>query len=365
MAPDPTESAPALDEAEISVFGPGIGECVVVHLGNNEWMVVDSCFESQEAIALRYLRTIGVSPTRIRYVVVTHWHDDHIGGASQVLDAAKDATLVCSGALNRDEFRLLLKSWSQGFKEEAGLDEMLKLSRICLTRRKDRAAPVARIWALEGRTLPSNSHAQVRILSPSDHTMTLAFQELGRLVPRLGPKLRPVAQGPNRLAVVLWIDFDGFSALLGADLECTSSPGTGWSAVVSSNARPAGQASLFKVPHHGSIGADDSNVWQQMLVKDCIAVVTPFNALRHPLPTPDDQRRILARTSELYITSQPGGRRARREPDVEKQIRQMTRQLRVLQRPMGHVRVRCKPRSTPTIYLGGSAFHVGLGKIGT
>ncbi len=195
------------------------------------------------------------------------------GGAGQVLDAAKDATLVCSGALNRDEFRLLLKSWSQGFKEEAGLDEMLKLSGFALRVEKTEPHP----WPEFG-TRRANVAEQLSCAGPHIEPLgpynDIGISRTGATCPRLGPN-RPVAQGPNRLAVVLGIDFDGFSALLGADLECTSSPGTGWSAVVSSNARPAGQASLFKVPHHGSIGADDSNVWQQMLVKDCIAVVTP------------------------------------------------------------------------------------------
>lgn len=34
---------PVADELEVSVFGPGVGESVVVHLGHGDWMVVDSC----------------------------------------------------------------------------------------------------------------------------------------------------------------------------------------------------------------------------------------------------------------------------------------------------------------------------------
>ena len=36
---------PRTDELEVSLFGPGVGECVIVHLGAGEWMVVDSCLD--------------------------------------------------------------------------------------------------------------------------------------------------------------------------------------------------------------------------------------------------------------------------------------------------------------------------------
>jgi hypothetical protein len=36
-------SAPAPEELEVTVFGPGFGESVIVHLGHNRWIVFDSC----------------------------------------------------------------------------------------------------------------------------------------------------------------------------------------------------------------------------------------------------------------------------------------------------------------------------------
>ena len=52
--PDIKVDPPSPDELEISLFGPGRGECVVVHLGNNDWLVVDSCLDntSSQPVAL-------------------------------------------------------------------------------------------------------------------------------------------------------------------------------------------------------------------------------------------------------------------------------------------------------------------------
>ena len=53
---------PKPDEIEISVFGSGYGECIVIHVGSGKWVIIDSCMDaSQEPISLKYLRELGVS----------------------------------------------------------------------------------------------------------------------------------------------------------------------------------------------------------------------------------------------------------------------------------------------------------------
>ena len=68
-----TPGRPRTDEIELSVFGSGIGESLLVHLGFDDWVVVDSCIvrETGQPAALDYLREIGVSPGQIRLVVAT------------------------------------------------------------------------------------------------------------------------------------------------------------------------------------------------------------------------------------------------------------------------------------------------------
>jgi glyoxylase-like metal-dependent hydrolase (beta-lactamase superfamily II) len=126
----PLEQPPAPDEIEVSLFGPGIGESIVVHLGLGEWMVVDSCLDSarREAAPLRYLCKIGVDVRNaVKLLVITQWHNDHILGASEVFDAAESATIVCSGALqNRELYELIAAS----AHERLGELETLEFARI-------------------------------------------------------------------------------------------------------------------------------------------------------------------------------------------------------------------------------------------
>jgi len=96
-----SDTPPSAHELELSVFGPGTGECVVVHLGDGDWIVIDSCIERESgtAVALSYLRELGVPVEKsVRLVVATHWHDDHIGGLGELFETARTAKFVNSAA---------------------------------------------------------------------------------------------------------------------------------------------------------------------------------------------------------------------------------------------------------------------------
>src|SRR6266545_2127970 len=97
---------PAADEFEVSVLGPGYGECIVVHLGHGEWLINDSCVDrNRRAAGLSYLDTLGVDVTQaVKVVVASHWDDDHVRGLGEVVDKCSQALFVCSNALGSDIF---------------------------------------------------------------------------------------------------------------------------------------------------------------------------------------------------------------------------------------------------------------------
>lgn len=73
---------PAADEVEVTLFGPGFGEAIAVHLGEGSWMLVDSCIDpdSKGPASLTYLDRLNVNPANVKAIIASHWHDDHVRG---------------------------------------------------------------------------------------------------------------------------------------------------------------------------------------------------------------------------------------------------------------------------------------------
>lgn len=364
------EKPPNPDEFEVSIIGPGRGECVVVHLGNNEWCVVDSCIPrgAREPAALEYLGGFhNEAIERIRLIVATHWHDDHIRGLASMLGQAPGAAFFCSAALESGIFFELVGTAAAGIQGRSGVDEFASILGLIEEASGAKAKRIATPkWAIENRKLRDFSEigrpfrCSVTALSPSDGTMRLALQEIGQLLPKVGERQGRVASlSPNHTSVALWIQAGPVRALLGADLLHTGREGEGWMAVLASH-QDAERAVLFKVPHHGSVNADCPEVWSRMLIDNPIAVVTPFSGGKK-LPQPSDLRRLSGRTTNLYCTAAGAGKPPSRDPLVEKTVRRVAADRHVVEGQPGHVRVRWQIRPgapAPTIETFSGAYRV-------
>jgi glyoxylase-like metal-dependent hydrolase (beta-lactamase superfamily II) len=113
LAGSNVDAPPALTEIEISDFGPGYGESLVLHLGENNWLIVDSCLDlTGEPAPLTYLRHIQIDPaTSVKQFIATHWHDDHIRGLGRIMRECTSAAFVCSAALRTREFLTLVTAY--------------------------------------------------------------------------------------------------------------------------------------------------------------------------------------------------------------------------------------------------------------
>ncbi len=112
---------PKSNEIEISLFGPGYGEALLVHFGKNHWVSVDSCVDEQKnPITLKYLEAMGLqADSSLKQIIATHWHDDHIRGISKILKACPDSEFICSSALRLYESRIKRYSTVQKTINEA------------------------------------------------------------------------------------------------------------------------------------------------------------------------------------------------------------------------------------------------------
>jgi Metallo-beta-lactamase superfamily len=361
---------PGADEFEISIIGPGRGECVLIHLGDNEWCIVDSCVGRgrSESAAVDYLSSFGNGALeRVRMVVATHWHDDHIRGLASILEKIPTASFFCSQALDSDNFFTLVGAAASAVQGRSGVGEFASILGLIAQNAPTKKARILATprWAIQDRTLlhisggGRRSPVTIKALSPSDATVTQAFVNIAHLLPKTGEIQRRITNvSPNRTSVVLWIEVGPLRALLGADLEHTDDPGQGWTAVLESHYEPR-SATFFKVPHHGSKNADCPEVWRRMLVENPIALVTPFTGAR--LPRGSDLTRLSGRTTNLYCTVEGTGGAPKRDAVVEKTMRRQVKGRRIIEGQPGHVRVRRSltvPDAGPVVDLFHGAYKI-------
>ena len=328
------EGPPRAGDFEFTVFGPGYGESIVLHIGNGAWVVIDSCVDANgRPHALRYLESIGIDPaSTVRLIVATHWHDDHVRGLAQMVGTCPAATFCCAAALCRKEFLALVQA-IQGRHLSAvgsGLREIHAVfSHLDSTGKKP-------IHAIANRVVFQREPCRIWSLSPGDDVFQRFLGAVEETIPEQGNNKRRIKSlSPNEASVALWVDVEDFALLLGADLDRR-----GWVAVVHDSERPAGRASVFKVPHHGSQDADESAVWKRMLETNPTAILTPWRRGGHSLPTPSDVNRILTATRNSYVTSDGSISPHYSNKVVDRTLRQSGAHLRRQTPHAGAVRLR-------------------------
>lgn len=329
---------------EVSVVGRGYGECVLVHLGGGDWLIVDCCLVEPEPptpYPPLYLERIGVPFEEVRWLLASHWHDDHVAGFGALTHLCSAATVYMSEALRSQEFASLARApieeppgrIGSGVREMRQTLGALKESRRTVEQARadqrlfldEMGGQTREIWALS----PSNA-ASLRAKR--------AFVE--EAFPAAVQRRRVRAPSPNEASVALHIRVGDVVVLLGADLQNETATDRGWKAVLGSRGRPRERASLFKLAHHGADNGDHREVWTGMLEQDVVAALTPYGEGRRPRPDDADVARICSYTSEAYIAGPRRVRLPKASSPVEKVRRKAVKSAVVSERPLGHVRCR-------------------------
>ena len=359
--------APEEDVVEVNLFGPGYGESIVVHLGSAQWLVVDSCASDDEAdpAALVYLRQIGVDYEKeVKYIVATHWHDDHIRGLSRLITSCPAADVFISDALRYEALMSLV--FEKSPRPITNLREMNRSIETLLARKPDAGQPYR--FLLEDTAVHSalhhpNDDVQIWALSPSSVDVHQALSMLRYLLPSESNELTAVPNPrENHASVVLHVRVGNQKILLGADREVATNNGRGWESVAACAARRALKRGTFlKVPHHGSPNGDSLIIWSDLLEGDCVAVLAPFRRGREGgRPRAADTARLCLRTRWSFTTSAPDDYSKEPPGDVHSESEAMGyEQPEPAQLPLSQVRARALATGGPwSIELVPPAAHL-------
>lgn len=308
---------PDANEIEITTIGAGgfEGESIIIHFGNNQWGIVDSCV-SQNGIILPlfYLEKLGVGYDKVAVVVCTHWHTDHIRGLSEVVKVCENAKFYFPMVGQRNNLlRFIIKGY-----EAQGRSRVWKEFMGCLNEAGTRAG-----YSYPDKVVFDNQHGtQLVTLSPSDKMLDILQRILLNFDIENGDfsKISESMLPPNICSTAIVLNTPDIHVLLGGDLEsnrnrnydihsCTGICGQrgekGWCNVITaSNVLYNDSISLFKLPHHSSETSYCQAIWDSRTANEVTSVSTIFvNNAGVKLPQQDLLRTYFDNSSEMFLTS--------------------------------------------------------------
>lgn len=300
---------------EVTLLGPGYGESVLINIGDNNWIVIDSCKGNNgEPAAIEYFNDNKVSLERVILIVATHWHDDHIWGLSKLVSECKNAMFCTSIAFSKKEFHSFVLGLSKRFVTSgvrSGVKEINHVFNVLEARRKNKSCTIPDIkystadrviQRFEASNLSHGQEVEIWSLSPSDAEIEHFLKDIGTLLPLKEGEVAGVVKEikPNQSCTVIQVKFgDHISMLFGADLEERGH--SGWSQIHSSSGRPKDKSIIFKIPHHGSVTGHHDGVWNDMVVNNAVCLLTPYSR-GYKLPQDSDLARIVKYSENTYVT---------------------------------------------------------------
>ena len=283
----------------------------MIHIGSGKWAIIDSCLDDAfEPASLTYLQNLGVSvKTDVISVSASHWHDDHVKGLAKTIDACQAATLSFGSALQSKEFVAFLYAHEMQpvQKLDRGGTELLQ----CLEILKNSSRTIkplledTLIFDFDQGDLAHRLRVEMRALSPSGKQYANFIRRIRDFPINSKGKSKGRISEPSRnhLSVAMLLTIGDQSVLFGADLEQVTDSQMGWNAVVASRHGRRPLSHVFKIPHHGSHNAHNKEVWEKMVDKNPLSVVTPWSRGGHNLPRTTDVTRLKTYTNKCYITS--------------------------------------------------------------
>ena len=330
----------------VSLFGPGFGECLALHLPGGKWILVDSCRDATgNPVGLEYLRSIGVNPaTEVSTVVASHWHMDHVDGIAEVVAESGSAEPVVSAALyTRDLLAFAGAVQYLGISAPRAIVEFRRLAEAL------QSSPYRRPITLSQARMRLLNYSygsmavSVEALSPSSSSVAAAFEHLGRSALEAGQEVQTPRADYNSAALVLRVRADGIGVLLASDLEIHRDAQRGWRAVVEAAEDEGGPSQFIKIAHHGSANGDAEQIWSQLLCERPVAALTHFHNGSVHLPQARQLEVISSRCERLYSTSGEAWAPIPMTAAAAAQMLSEGRPLAVMPPELGHVRARIRP----------------------
>lgn len=292
----------------IHVLGAGKGESIVLAWPENRWGVVDcyarSLTDHSTNPTLRFLRQKGV--TELEFLCLTHPHDDHFRGMSQLLEQLNVKYFWRFAGISARDLKLLAKilvveseRGGNGHEQENANDFVRTMELVNERREKKQLKQKTVTGFQQLYPIPFDSTSPFQVSSFAPHGNQVGHYERS-LAAGIGEngQLRksPPQVSHNEVSVGLVVEFGKTRVVLGGDVEKAA-----WTDSRQEHAREHFFADAVKVSHHGSDTGIVPDLWADISGrKKPIAVIAPYRRFR--LPKAEALQHIKEHSSKVFLT---------------------------------------------------------------
>ena len=358
---------PKEDELEVSIFGSGYGESIVLHIPHVGWGIIDSCvqkFENKPIVPpLEYLlKILYPQYPKLAFIILTHPHEDHCKGIDSIIkrypggiervcrydgfglkefrayNANKDTKLRQAVPGLAYVFRAMNEAKDKG-------SQLKDLSEMTLV--FDKRIKIENDCFIDIRMMALSPSAESKEQYRDELLKVFSFEE-GTFL------LGKDCTDHNLISVALVLTLGDLQVVFGSDVEVGTNNETGWAGIVSNINESPLWAHIVKVPHHGSENAHNDLAWEKFCSRGKpIALIAPFLNGSVALPKENDVERIKALSQKVGVAGYTNLETRLKKyytRDVVRSIESTVRTMKIIERPTkpGLIRVRYNLDGTRT-----------------
>lgn len=292
-------SKPNNDVVEFNLFGRGMGECAAIHVGNGEWVVIDSCLghDGKRSAILDYFSDIDIQPKSVTHIFCSHFDRDHIMGMPSILEFAPDALVIVPTPLSERDFSNFVAAHGPlgPSKNNSALYDVYS-TLISQNRSLEYAHARSKFSLKEG--------GDIFAIAPSSKEHELFLEWIGTQAERFKKGLSAATPPSNNsVSLVLVANAMGRKIICGGDCLMLAEPDRGWLSAVKHLDSAGSNALLYKIAHHGAKSGDYPELWIKHLAPEAIVCLSPYNGGGAPVPSDSDVATIVARQVPAYSSA--------------------------------------------------------------
>ncbi|KQV27562.1 hypothetical protein ASC97_04055 [Rhizobium sp. Root1203] len=272
----------------LRIIGSAPGESLVIIFDCGSVITIDCCQTGKINHTLQALSDLGVDPDKVIYNVITHFHDDHIKGASELIAHCPKSKVVIPDAWTKDVFRMFV----------ATVSDDTSLARVSVTREiekvfdllqveKTRLFPVSELTLLYPPPAHGATTEFLTVMTPTAVRKSKFLASLAESIEAGDADTYGFCENnKNWTSICCILKYDGKYVFLGGDVE-NFAPDYDLTAIHNSHLKPVTRYELVKLPHHGSRTSFCDELKALIHAEDTVVAMTPYPRGRKQLPNQD------------------------------------------------------------------------------